>query len=130
MISLLLPFGRLADALGEKRCITLSWLLSPAALLGFALSEGAVLSFSLFALDGVAWSLRQPAMASLLARLSPPKRYGAAFGLTDLVRSGAGVPSPALGGVIWERTAPINLFYGYCIVMALAASVLQGVREP
>jgi len=124
MFSFILPSGMLADKVGEKICIIISWILSPLALLAFAFSQGGILAFLTYFLDGVAWAIRQPAMPSLLASLTPRNRYGIVFGFSHLIRTGVGVPSPMLGGLMWEILGPISLFYVYLVIMALAALIV------
>lgn len=124
MLLFILPSGVLIDRVGEKKCIVVSWILSPVVLLTFAFSKGSVLSFAMYFLDGVAWAIRQPAMPSLLASLSPRERYGTTFGLSYLVRVGVGTPSPILGGLMWETIGPLSLFYNYLLMMVSAALVV------
>lgn len=125
MLLFILPSGVLTDKIGEKKCIVVSWILSPVVLLVFAFSKGGVLSFVTYFLDGVAWAIRQPAMPSLLATISPRKKFGTTFGFSYLVRVGVGVPSPILGGLMWETIGPLSLFYNYLLIMILAALIVH-----
>lgn len=125
MLLFVLPSGALTDKVGEKKCIVVSWILSPIVLLAFAFSKGGILSFVTYFLDGVAWAIRQPAMPSLLAKLSPPRKYGTTFGFSYLIRVGVGVPSPMLGGLMWETIGPLSLFYNYLLIMVLAALMVH-----
>jgi len=125
MLLFILPSGVLTDRIGEKKCIVVSWIMSPVVLLLFAFSKGGVLSLVMYFLDGVAWAIRQPAMPSLLATLSPRRKYGTIFGFSYLVRVGMGVPSPMLGGFMWETIGPLSLFYNYLFIMVLAALLVH-----
>ena len=104
------PLGYLSDKYGESVNMTL-------AAISFSISKFILIvarSFPAYALCAVAHGMAQafggPAYPSLVSKAVPEEKRGIAFGLTSTSRALLSLPSPWIGGQLWERSSPATPF--------------------
>ena len=101
-----IPAGWLADKKGERVNIVLGFLFNFVALMAFIKLEtfwGYALSWTLF---GIGVGLMQPAYQSLLSKALPDKLRGTGFGLIQSSLGIFSLPSPYIGGYLYENVSP------------------------
>ncbi len=113
--------GRLADRVGAYAALTLSEVSAALAALGLGLGGGSpFVAFASMLLVGLSISFWIPGYNAFIARVY--SRIGEAYASTNAVRSLAGIPSPYLGGVLYETLAPLAPFM-LCAVMLIPAAI-------
>jgi MFS family permease len=101
-----IPAGWLADKKGERVNIVLGFLFNFVALMAFIRLEtfwGYALSWTLF---GIGVGMMQPAYQSLLSKALPDKLRGTGFGLIQSSLGIFSLPSPYIGGYLYENVSP------------------------
>ena len=101
-----IPAGWLADKKGERVNIVLGFLFNFVALMAFIRLEtfwGYAISWTLF---GIGVGLMQPAYQSLLSKALPDKLRGTGFGLIQSSLGIFSLPSPYIGGYLYENVSP------------------------
>lgn len=120
------PLGMLADRIGRVRLLTISAFLTPAALLGLALSQSLpALVFWLLAQNAISvvyWSATSPLLLSAV----PAERRIRAFSVNSFFLWGMGALGSALGGFV-TLAAARTLGVGQDDTVALRAALLFNV---
>ena len=101
-----IPAGWLADKKGERVNIVIGFILQFIALLFFVRVDtflGYALVWSLF---GLGVGLMGPAYQSLLSKALPRKLRGTGFGLIQSSLGLFSLPSPYVGGQLYEKVSP------------------------
>lgn len=121
--TLVMPLaGRVVDRAGAYVALIISEVSAALAALG--LGFGAVhitVSFTSMVLVGLSISFWIPGYNVFIARVYP--RMGEAYASTNAVRSLAGIPSPYLGGALYESIAPLAPFM-LCAFMLMPAAAI------
>ncbi|MBI5682857.1 MAG: MFS transporter [Deltaproteobacteria bacterium] len=108
-----MPLGILADKIGFRKTIILSFILYAAVYLGFGLADSAYHVLFLFCIYGVFKGMSEGTQRAYLATLSPPERKATAFGIYHMVVGFALLPASIIGGFLWDRIGPhATFFYG------------------
>ncbi len=104
-----LPFGKLADKLGRKAVLVLSYSLFGLMCLGFVYVgslEGVVMLFILYGLHRAA---ADPVQRAFVSELSPPRYRASILGAFQLIVGLCALPASLIAGVLWEtfeKSAP------------------------
>lgn len=130
---LLITAGRLGDMFGGKTLFLVGlviFVLSSAAC-GLARHPDQLIAARV--VQGVGGALLSPQTLSLISRIFPPERRGAAFGIWGAVAGVAAVAGPTVGGLLityasWQWVFYLNVPIGV-VAFALALYVLPNIRE-
>ncbi len=103
-----IPGGWLADRLGERVGIVISFLLigGAFALLIYMPVQNLWYYMGGFGLAGAGVGLADPAYKSLISKAVPQKVRGTAFGLFSTSLGVISLPAPWIGGQLWTRFGP------------------------
>lgn len=119
--------GRIADQLGRKQLLTISYVLSAIALAtsGFLVDSGNNLSsiIPLLVINEISAGSVRPTLRSILTDLSLPQRRKDAFSLNYLGINVGVALGPLIAGVLFERYLPW-LFWGDAISSFIAAALV------
>ena len=126
IISLIItiPMGRWVDKRGENLGIGIAYFFLSIYFIVLITAKnfyGLLLSPIPHAF---AMAIAGPAFQSLVSKAVPEERRGIAFGLTSTSRGLAALPSPWLGGILWNRYNPRTPFLitiTGCLVLSLLA---------
>ncbi|WP_406289476.1 MFS transporter [Embleya sp. NBC_00896] len=124
--ALLLPGGRLADLLGQRRVLLTGLAVFTAASVAAALSASPWLLIAARAAQGVGAAAIAPAALSLVMRTYPPgPARGKALGVWGAVSGAGGAAGVLLGGALTEAFGWRAVFVAVAVLGAivLAASV-------
>ena len=109
MMAVMIPSGLLADKIGERVNIAISFLLLAISLGLITILPPAspVWIYNLgWAIAGVGVGIATPAFQSLISKAVPPHLRGVAFGLFSTSLGLVSLPSPLIGSFLWERVSP------------------------
>jgi EmrB/QacA subfamily drug resistance transporter len=130
---LLITAGRLGDMFGGKSLFLVGlviFVLSSAAC-GLARNPDQLIVARL--VQGLGGALLSPQTLSMISRIFPPERRGAAFGIWGAVAGVAAIAGPTVGGLLityasWQWVFYLNVPIGV-VAFALALYVLPPLRE-
>jgi MFS family permease len=109
MMVVMIPAGWLADKVGERVNIAVSFLLLAIAI-GLMAAIPPVSPAWLYGLGwviaGVGVGLATPAYQSLISKAVPQRLRGVAFGLFSTSLGLVSLPAPVIGGYLWEHVSP------------------------
>jgi MFS family permease len=126
-----LTVGRAARAVGYKRCVAGSALLTGLLFLPVALAPSYGFFLVFFAATGLFQGAMVPGMNALLAASTPEGKQGSAFGLAASMQSLALFVGPLSGGAI-VAIAGIRWDYAVVSIILVAGSIaaFAFIREP
>ena len=109
MMVVMIPAGWLADKVGERVNIAVSFLLLAIAI-GLMAVIPPVSPAWLYGLGwviaGIGVGLATPAYQSLISKAVPQRLRGVAFGLFSTSLGLVSLPAPVIGGYLWEHVSP------------------------
>jgi len=117
-----LPIGIFSDKIGRKKTIIVGWLLYSFVYFGFAQTNTALITITLFLLYGLYYGLTEGAAKAYVADIVPENKKGTAFGLYNLVIGGTLFPASLIAGFLWQTFSPTASFY-FGGIMAIVATV-------
>lgn len=128
------PVGILADKIGYRLILSISFVLHALVYLGFALAHhvGVISVWPLFFLYGTV-ALGASASKPLLMTLIPREYRGTAVGLIGTLGGLVGLASSSIAGILWTvvgPTAPFALSTALAGVSALAFIVMGPILFP
>ena len=125
-----IPFGRLADRIGRKRVLMLSfvfWGLVCASFLFLDFRLGIALTFVLYGLHKGAL---EPVQKAFVSELAPKEYRASALGGFQMVVGLCALPASLAAGILWDRIGmlvPFSLSLG---LTAVATLLMLFVKEP
>jgi MFS family permease len=124
-----LPFGRLADIVGRKKMMMLSYVLFMAMSAGFLVlrsMEGIVV---LFVLYGLHRGALEPVQKTFVSELAPRNFRASALGTFQMAVGLAALPASMIAGFAWVAYSMYAPFLVSLVLAVLGTVVLVGVRE-
>ena len=114
---LLLVTGRLGDRFGPRVVFVVGLVVFTVTSAVCGLADSVALLIAARALQGIGAALMTPQTMSVITRVFPPERRGAAMGVWGAVAGVATITGPVLGGVLvetagWEYIFFINIPVG------------------
>ena len=109
MMAVMIPAGWLADKVGERVNIAISFLFlaSTFGLIATVPPASPAWVYALgWVIAGVGVGLTTPAYQSLISKAVPQHLRGVAFGLFSTSLGLVSLPAPVIGGYLWENISP------------------------
>lgn len=109
MMAVMIPAGWLADKVGERVNIAISFLFlaSTFGLIATVPPASPAWVYALgWVIAGVGVGLATPAYQSLISKAVPQHLRGVAFGLFSTSLGLVSLPAPVIGGYLWENISP------------------------
>ncbi len=109
MMAVMIPSGWLADKVGERVNIAISFLFIAVSIAMIATIPPASpvwLYFLGWIIAGIGVGLATPAYQSLISKAVPQNLRGVAFGLFSTSLGLVSLPAPMIGGYLWENISP------------------------
>jgi MFS family permease len=123
------PFGRLADRIGRKPVLGLSFLLWALVCLSILLARNYVTFVVTFILYGMHKGALEPVQKTLVSELAPEGYRASSLGGFQMVVGLCAFPASLLAGIFWDQ---INLQAPFCFSLCLtitATALLFFVKE-
>jgi len=124
-----IPFGRLADRIGRKAVLIISfvlWGLVCACFILIPARFGIVLSFVLY---GMHKGALEPVQKAFVSELAPREYRASALGGFQMVVGLCALPASLVAGILWEKAGMLVPFYLSLGLTAAAVLLLIPVRE-
>jgi MFS family permease len=109
MMVVMIPAGWLADKVGERVNIVISFLFMAVSIGMIALLPPASPAWQYGAgwiIAGFGFGLASPAYQSLISKAVPQRLRGVAFGMFSTSLGIVSLPAPMIGGYLWEKVGP------------------------
>lgn len=109
MMAVMIPAGWLADKVGERVNIAISFLFMSVAIGMIATLPPASPAWAYgigWVIAGIGVGLATPAYQSLISKAVPQRLRGVAFGLFSTSLGLVSLPAPVIGGYLWEKVSP------------------------
>jgi len=125
-----IPFGKLSDKMGRRKCVIFSWAGEIIAMFLFIFSRSPLLAVISFGLWSAAGHLDTPARTAWISELTRQEERGLVMGLFMSSTTLMSLPSPSIGGYLYS-VSPRHPFYidGILSLVALLA-IVRLTREP
>lgn len=124
-----LPFGKLADIIGRKKVLFLSYVFWGALCLGFIYASSLVGIVLLFVLYGLHRAAAEPVSKAFVSELAPEKYRASVLGAYQLVVGFSALPASLIAGILWTGFGMQTPFYVSIILTCAATLLLLFVRE-
>jgi MFS family permease len=114
MMAVMIPSGWLADKVGERVNIAISFLFLSISIGMIAAIPPASPAWTYalgWVIAGIGVGLATPAYQSLISKAVPQRLRGVAFGLFSTSLGLVSLPAPMIGGYLWENINPQFPFY-------------------
>jgi len=137
-IILSMPAGMLSDKIGRKPLILISRTVSPIAYLSITQVTNFTQYFGVQLVNNVGNALGGggmfaggPAWNALLAELVPKDQLATVMGSMGTISGIMAIPSPVIGGWLYEEVGPKTPFYASVVFGLIGAAIFAiGVKEP
>ncbi|MBW3023096.1 MFS transporter, partial [Candidatus Woesearchaeota archaeon] len=117
------PAGRLADKIGKRKVVLMSYLLFALTCVLFANIVGGIYLWIAFAIYGIFIGFFDGVSKAYVSELVTKEKHGSALGLYYAVSGVAIFPASLIGGIIWDKISASTAFY-YGAIVAVVAAVL------
>ncbi len=124
-----IPFGRLADRIGRKAVLIISFVLWGLVCASFILLRariGIALSFVLY---GMHKGALEPVQKAFVSELAPEEYRASVLGGFQMVVGLCALPASLVAGILWERVGMLVPFYLSLALTAAAVLLLIHVEE-
>lgn len=127
------PFGRLADRIGRKLILFVSYLFWSAVCLIFIFLQSYWLIVFTFVLYGLHRAALEPVQKTFVAELSPPEYRASSLGGYQMVVGLCALPASLIAGLLWDSISietPFYLSLGLTIVSSLILLFFVKEKRP
>jgi MFS family permease len=125
-----IPFGHLADRIGRKRVLMLSfafWGLVCASFLFIHTRLGIAFAFVVY---GMHKGALEPVQKAFVSELAPKEYRASALGGFQMVVGLCALPASLAAGILWDRIGMLVPFYISLVLTAVAIMLMVFVKEP
>ena len=124
-----LPFGKLADKLGKRLVLFLSYFLWGILCLGSVLMRSYVGVVLLFVLYGMHLGAIQPVQKTFVSELSPEEYRASILGAFQMTVGLCALPASVIAGLLWVKFGMLAPFYFSLVLTGLAIVLMLFVKE-
>lgn len=123
------PLGAWSDRVGRRRLLVFGFGGYALVYLGFALAQGAIAPWALFALYGIPYAATEGMTRAYVCDLAGAARRGTVLGGYTFVLGLAALPSSALAGLLWDTVSHAAPFGVSATLMGGSALALIAGRR-
>jgi len=124
-----LPFGKLADKIGRKSVIFISYVLFGLMCLGFIFLKSHWGMFLLFVLYGLHQGSFIPTQKTFISELSPKNMRASSIGSYQMVVGLCALPASFIAGLLWDKVGMYSPFYFSIGLTVVSIVLLYFVKE-
>jgi len=124
-----IPAGKLADSIGRKKVVLLSyfsWIVVILAMLWFPGTTGILVAFMMYGLHKGAL---EPVQKTFVAELAPKEYTASTIGAFQMVIGLVELPASLITGLLWDSFSPSAAFMLSLALTTLSILLLLFVRE-
>jgi MFS family permease len=120
-----LPFGKLADVIGRKTILVLSYLFWGILCFGFIINQSYLGVMLLFVIYGLHKGAMEPVQRAFVSELCPENLRASFLGAFQMIVGLCALPASLIAGVFWTSFGKYAPFY-FSFALTLAAVGLMG----
>jgi MFS family permease len=124
-----LPLGKLADKVGRKFVLFLSYCLWGILCLGSVLTRSHTGVVLLFVLYGVHLGAMQPVQKTFVSELSPKERRSTILGAFQMIIGLCALPASVVAGLLWVKFGMLAPFYFSLTMTGVTVTLMLFVKE-
>lgn len=124
-----LPFGKLADKIGRKSVLALSYSFWGLVCLSFIFLQNHLSVIFAFILYGLHTGSLQPVQKTFVSELAPAKYRASTLGGFQMVIGLCALPASLIAGILWDKVDILTPFYFSLGLTILSATLLIFVKE-
>lgn len=125
-----LPFGKLADRIGRKPVLILSYILWSLVALSFiVVKNGYLATVLVFVLYGLHKAALEPAQKAFASELIPQELRASALGGLQMAIGLCALPASLIAGMLWDKAGYLAPFYFSLSLTVMALAILFLVKE-
>jgi MFS family permease len=124
-----LPFGRLADLIGRKPVMLLSFACWGLTCLGFLALRGTLGAVLCFIAYGLHRAAMEPVQKTLVSELSPEGLRASTLGAYQMVIGLCAFPSSFVAGLVWQNLDKMTPLHLSLMLTILSGVLLAFVKE-
>ena len=118
------PFGRLADRIGRKTVMQISFLLWGLVCLDVIFFQSKIMIFLLFVIYGLHKGALEPVQSTIVSELAPEKFRASSLGTYQMLIGLCAFPASLIAGFLWDKIDALAPFY-LSLGLTIVASVLM-----
>jgi len=122
-------FGKLADKLGRKPILTLSYALFGLMCLGFTLVKSSIGLIILFVIYGLHMGAMEPVQKTFVSELSPKNYRASSLGTYQMIIGLCAFPASFIAGLLWVNFGMNAPFYFSLCLTAVTITLMMFVKE-
>lgn len=124
-----LPFGKLADKIGRKAVLFLSFLMWAAVCLSIILFQNYWAIILVFVIYGLHRGALDPVQKTFVAEISPKEYRATGLGTFQMITGLFALPASLLAGIFWDKISIFFPFYISLGLTVLSILLLAFVKE-
>lgn len=124
------PFGRLADKIGRKTVMQISFLLWGLVCLDVIFFHTKIMIFGMFILYGLHKGALEPVQSTIVSELAPEKFRASSLGAYQMLIGLCAFPASMIAGLLWDKIGFRSPFYLSLGLTAIAIIMMLFIKEP
>lgn len=124
-----IPAGRLADRIGRKNVLFISYFFWAAVAVSFIFFESFIGIIVGFIFYGLHKGALEPVQKTLVAELAPSEYVASTIGAFQMVIGLVALPASFFAGILWDSFNPLVPFYVSLMLTLVSAVMLVFVKE-
>lgn len=123
------PFGRLADRIGRKTVMQMSFLLWGLVCLDVIFFQSKIMIFLMFVIYGLHKGALEPVQSTIVSELAPEKFRASSLGTYQMLIGLCAFPASLIAGFLWDKIGSLAPFYLSLGLTIVASALMIFVKE-
>ena len=124
-----IPFGKLADKIGRKRVLAISFVFWGFVCLSFLLIKNPIFFIIPFIFYGLSKGAQEPAERAFVSEISPKDYKTSGLGIYKMTTGLCALPSYFIAGFLWDKVNRFLPFYLGLILTIISLILLLFIKE-
>ena len=123
------PFGRLADRIGRKTVMQISFLLWGLVCIDVIFFQSKIMIFLMFVIYGLHKGALEPVQSTIVSELAPEKFRASSLGTYQMLIGLCAFPASLIAGFLWDKIGALAPFYLSLGLTIVASALMIFVKE-
>ena len=123
------PFGRLADRIGRKTVMQMSFLLWGLVCLDVIFFQSKIMILLMFVIYGLHKGALEPVQSTIVSELAPEKFRASSLGTYQMLIGLCAFPASLIAGFLWDKIGALAPFYLSLGLTIVASALMIFVKE-